>query len=86
MKKNQDMPAYPDPARSAEQTSSNQVPLDNPTGLTKREIFAMAAMQGLASNSQYFNELGIIASNTLPVVLAEQAIELADELLKQLGE
>lgn len=84
MKKNQDMPAYPDPARSAEQTSSNQVPLDNPTGLTKREIFAMAAMQGIISNNALVGRFKAETQN--PKSVSTLAIAFADELLKQLGE
>lgn len=46
-------------------------------GLSKREMFAMAAMQGLCANS-------IAGPHRLPGNLAAEAIEYADELLKQL--
>ncbi len=48
-------------------------------GLTKREYFAGLAMQGIMTNVSY--PLGIKAE-----IVASKSIELADELLKQLGE
>lgn len=61
-----------DQMRATEQITSNQNPYKHPTGLTKREYFAGLAMQGLINNvnsDQY---------------IAESAVRLADELLKQL--
>lgn len=46
-------------------------------GLTKREMFAMAAMQGLCGNSTP-------GSHHIPENLAKEAVQYADELLKQL--
>ena len=46
-------------------------------GLTKREYFAGLAMQGLCA-------LSIIGSHRIPINLIKEAIEYADELLKQL--
>ncbi len=46
-------------------------------GLTKREYFAGLALQGLCAFS-------IIGSHRIPINLIEEAIEYADELLKQL--
>ena len=46
-------------------------------GLTKRERFAMAAMQGMNSNPEY------IADGYDEI--ASSAVEQADEILKQLG-
>jgi hypothetical protein len=48
-------------------------------GLTKREYFAGLAMQGIMTNVSY--PLGIKTE-----IVASKSIELADELLKQLGE
>jgi hypothetical protein len=53
------------------------------TGLSKREMFAMAAMQGLLSNPVYHNPELRHKMVTVPA-LAETAIVYADELLKQL--
>jgi hypothetical protein len=74
-------PAYPDPMRGAEQSISNQTPEKLGQGLTKREMFAMAAMQGLcgpeyqASESHSYDKADRVA---------RQAVRLADELLKHL--
>ena len=46
-------------------------------GLTKREAFAMAAMQGLLSTEQGCNQRNMI--------IAERAVEVADALLKELS-
>jgi hypothetical protein len=51
-------------------------------GLTKREMFAMAAMQGLlAGHSEYFHGNGPVM---VPVEVVKYAVIYADELLKQL--
>jgi len=64
------MEAYP--------TSVPEVPEAVTGGLTKRERFAMAAMQGLVSHDYYNPEdVGYIAEN---------ATQAADALLKQLEE
>jgi len=47
--------------------------------LTKREQFAMAAIQGILSNP-YWNEWG----EYTPCAVADSAIEYADELLRKL--
>ena len=47
------------------------------SGLTKREAFAMAAMQGLLSTEQGCNQRNMI--------IAERAVEIADALLKELS-
>jgi hypothetical protein len=50
--------------------------------LSKRERFAMAAMQGLISgHSEYFHGNGPVM---VPNMVAEYAVRYADELLKQL--
>ena len=46
-------------------------------GLTKREAFAMAAMQGLLSTEQGCNQRNMI--------IAERAVEVADALLRELS-
>lgn len=47
------------------------------TGLSKREMFAMAAMQGLCANS-------IAGSHHLPENIALEAVAAADALLAEL--
>lgn len=56
------------------------------TGITKREQFAMAAMQGILSGLP-FEKLNVAAQNAkiLPdVLLAKMAIDAADALLAEL--
>ncbi len=60
-------------------------------GLTKREYFAAMAMQGLCANpfyAQQEHERGTKAAGdyVMDSPLTMRAIEIADELLKQLGE
>lgn len=47
-------------------------------GLTKRELFAAMAMQGLCSNST-------TGSHKIPVNMAKEAIEHADSLIAELN-
>jgi hypothetical protein len=47
-------------------------------GMTKREAFAMAAMQGALSS-------GIPGTHYQPLVCAEQAVQFADALLAELA-
>lgn len=72
---NGDKPAYP---ISEEETNRVDALVNIYFGLTKREMFAAMAMQGMAS---YHGTQGM--GNTCSST-AERAIELADELLKQL--
>lgn len=48
-------------------------------GLTKREIFAMAAMQGLLAS-----ETTIMGPERTPLTLAASAVEVADQVLDEL--
>lgn len=85
--KNGDMPAMPQDAdwkndmeRHLDSGGRSGSPSMDGIGLTKREQFAMAAMQGfIASNSANFN----IATTQQR---AEWAVEQADALLKALKE
>ncbi len=65
---NKELPAFANPG-------SDQGP--GSSGLTKREYFAAMAMQGLCANS-------IPGSQHMTKNLVQEAIEYADELLKQL--
>ena len=58
-------------------TTCNEGYSHKTTGLTKREAFAMAAMQGLLSTEQGCNQRNMI--------IAERAVEIADALLKELS-
>ena len=66
--KNGDIPAMP-----IELNGFGQFAPEAYTGLTKREMFAMAAMQGILSSGKMY-----------PSNVAECAVEQADQLLKQL--
>ena len=50
------------------------------TGLSKREAFAMAAMQGMSSRPEFYGQ-----STDYPEVIAGSCILLADALLKELA-
>ncbi len=69
--KNADKPAYP--------LCSNHTEGE---GMSKREVFSMAAMQGLLSNAPFIQALGYY--NVDHKHLASISIGIADELLKQL--
>lgn len=88
--KNADMPAMPI-------VNENGAPhfigdlattTENCLGLTKREMFAMHAMQGILSNSggviQGNNYSGTGWCNSNASDLAKLSLECADELLKEL--
>jgi len=73
---NADMPASPTNLYISEYEGTINCPYNKPlTGMTKREAFAMAAMQGLISNHQ----LRGAASEC-----AISAVDYADALLKEL--
>ena len=55
------------------QINSKDIRLTNE--VTRREFFAMAAMEGLIANG-----------NTIPHLVAKKAVEFADALLKELEE
>ena len=48
-------------------------------GITKREYFAAQAMQGILSSSRYYYK------NVPSAQVAEEAVEMADELIKALN-
>ena len=48
-------------------------------GLTKREAFAMAAMQGKCSHPEFYN-----CSDTWAEEIAKNSVKMADALLKEL--
>ena len=76
---NKDKPAYP--VNLYEQNSVS-IEIKHLLGLTKREIFAMAAMQGLCSNSFYAEQMD--HTTDIDEILSRRSIEIADKLLKQL--
>jgi hypothetical protein len=75
---NTDRPAYPTNARMNSEMN----------GLTKREMFAMAAMQGMLSNPQYTHELKSMFNQNIitdtNAMLVRESIDMADELLRLL--
>ena len=81
--------AFPDPARCAEQSISNQSPWANPSGMSKRFYAACAAMQGILSNTDLMTKVHEVSNskNEDPkLVVIRNAYEFADELLKQENE
>lgn len=72
--KNADLPA--NPFQEVKSITGGMITkFDNHKGITKREMFAMAAMQGLASESGRYNS---------PGDMAHDAVKLADALLAEL--
>lgn len=84
--KNADMPAMP--VSNDELASALELGADGSKGLTKREMFAMNAMQGILSNSggviQGNNYSGTGWCNSSADDLAKWSIDCADALLKEL--
>lgn len=74
---NKDLPAYPLNGVKYQDELGRGVAFADYKGLTKREMFAMAAMQGLCANSNP-------GSHHSFQNLCAEAIAYADELLKQL--
>lgn len=52
--------------------------------LTKRELFAMAAMQGMIANSEIYKVNSSNPSDKIIIGVVTTAITYADQLLKQL--
>lgn len=85
--KNSDMPAMPTVYGDMAENGEREIFCDQ-LGLTKREMFAMHAMQGmLASNfaSDFASEIND-ESYDMPNGLANNAVRYADALLAQLEE
>ena len=72
MMKNGDTPAMPTPYADLAQNGSRELYCTE-SGLTKREMFAMAAMQGLLADS-----------NVQTISAVNMAVECADLLLRKL--
>jgi hypothetical protein len=73
--KNSDKPAYPVLDKLITEGVDQGLELKH-AGLTKREMFAMAAMQGVTMRHN--------VEHMFPHEIAKRAIEIADETLKQL--
>lgn len=71
-------PAFPDPARSAEPTSSNQCPIGLPNGLTIREEIAKNCMNGFLSSGDQHGPMEYAD-------LAHAAVLAADALIAELN-
>ena len=85
--KNGDMPA--NPLRGANNVPFSQADYGGISnmmmGLSKREAFAMAAMQGLCANSFLVDKLTDISGVDVTGHITKQAIKQADDLLKELS-
>jgi hypothetical protein len=77
--KNADLPAMP---ISEEDTDRIDAGVTIYTGLSKREMFAMAAMQGLLSNSTIRANIGVDGKDNSKI--AGGAVAIADALLAEL--
>jgi len=75
--KNADMPAMPTPYM--DQNSNGGALYCDDTGLTKREMFATHAMQGITSND-FSNYTGANWAKDI----AKESVKLADALLAEL--
>lgn len=75
--KNANLPAYPVEVESSGAGLRTGEHKWFEIGLTKREYFAVMAMQGICANS-------IPGEHHMPKRVAQDAVEFADELLKQL--
>lgn len=88
--KNGDMPIVPIVNENGHPYHASQVCFDNKplvTGLSKREAFAMAAMQGLMANSYLANvltDIDKVSDREAEEVLIYSAVSCADALLKEL--
>jgi hypothetical protein len=92
---NKNKPAYPsiDPKGGVTWTNSRGETVHEPSispGLSKREIFAMAAMQGFLSNPSIVSHSKFESSDLTDDVMmtgyCSFAIKYTDELLKQLDQ
>jgi hypothetical protein len=75
MKTEPNDPAFPDPSRAAQQSSENQEPHKQPTGMTMRQYYAGLAMQ--ANISKY--------GNANPADIAANSVLCADALIAELN-
>lgn len=73
--KNADLPANP----TQYQDSCNGELYSDNTGMTKREAFAMAAMQGMSSHPDFYGN-----SKDFAEVISASSVLLADALLAEL--
>lgn len=63
---------------------ANELSYQEVTGLSKREYFAVLAMQGLISNSGQCQTFAENRLEPIPSYVADFAVELADALLERL--
>jgi hypothetical protein len=77
---NKNQPAFPDTMRAAPQSYLNQYPEQWPTGMTKRELVAAMALQGILAKSHATDGM---TEHEVKSITAD-SILFADELLTQL--
>ena len=79
--KNGDLPASSTNLAIDEYEGTINCGINKPlTGLTKREAFAMAAMQGMSSDPEFYGQSVDFAKN-----IAVDCVKLADALLAELS-
>jgi hypothetical protein len=80
MEANKNTPAFPVKIHESERLNEYKL-----LGLTKREMFAMAAMQGILAKESWFERIiGEGGEKTFAESIAYASVKMADELLKQL--
>lgn len=79
---NSEKPAYPRAGYELTNLADNQK-YYHEEGLTKRELFAMAAMQGICSNLDHISKT--YQKTPEHELIATKAIRIADQTLKQLA-
>ena len=80
--RNADMPAMPTVYADMQEGGKGELYCDN-LGLTKREQFAMAAMQGMLSHATRYKPRDGASVNWHEAI-SEEAVQLADALLAEL--
>lgn len=80
MTDNKNQPAFPDTMRAQPQSYINQKPEEWPTGLTKRELAAFHALQGILAKSHAIDGMTEHEVNSITA----DAVMFADELLTKL--
>ena len=70
------MPAYPTPGQDCVYASD---------GLTKREAFAMAAMQGLCMNQEWVENALKQSTLDAGALVAKGSVDVADRLIEELA-
>lgn len=86
--KNSDKSAYPLQGHNYDAPDEGWYHVEHEEGLTKREAFAMAAMQGMLACDKIHDDMNasLKQGGNARIEIARAAINLADSLLKELEE